>query len=259
MGILNITPVSMSGPNKKRSVKEIKEEIIEMVNSGAEIIDIGGESTRPGAIAISPQQEWERIYPLIKEMQNILKDQRLSLQPQISIDTYHAETVKNLIPFNIDIINDVSGKEKEQIVKYIKGKKIKYILVHNVGKAGSGYLKVNDEQLVDHMIHWFSDTINKLVKLGLDRKQIIIDPGIGFGKTARQASFIIKNIEKFKKIGIPVLVGHSRKASAMPSVAHLPAKDRDLETAWLSRYFLEKGIDYVRVHNCSLNRRLMQM
>ncbi len=257
MGVLNLTPISMSGPNQTLTEDELKQEFVRMVNEGAEIIDIGAESTRPGATLLSPAEEWERLQPVLINLKSILSDTRLLIQPKISIDTYHAATVEQLKNFDIDIVNDVSGTEKKMIAPFLKGTKKKYVLVHNMGRAGKNYMQCSDEETVVHMISWFEQQINELITLGLNKNQIIVDPGIGFGKKKNQTAMIIKHIGQFKRLGCPILVGHSRKASAMPSVANLTPLDRDLETAWLSKYFAKENIDFIRVHNCRLNRRII--
>ncbi len=257
MGVINLTPISMSGINKRRTDDELKEEIIKIVNEGAEIIDIGAESTRPSAIVLTPEMEWERLQPFLKNLKEILADPNLLIKPQISIDTYHAETVFKLKDFGIDIINDVSGIDKQQIVSLLKNTKMKYILVHNTGKAGANHMISDDEKVMPTMLSWFKQQINESIALGLRKEQIIIDPGVGFGKTKSQTLRIIKDIEQFKQLGYPILIGHSRKASALASVAHLPPSERDLETAWLSKYFSKKGIDFLRVHNVRLNRQII--
>lgn len=257
MGVINLTPVSMSGPEESRSPESLKEEIIKMVNDGAEIIDIGAESTRPNAEPITEKEEWERLQLFLSNINSILTNPHLVIRPKISIDTYHAETVEKLKDFDIDIINDVSGQDIEKIAPKLKGTNKKYVLMHNMGKAGVVRMDSSNEQVVDVMISWFKEHIDKLITLGLNKDQIIIDPGIGFGKTKSQTLAIIKNIEQFKQLGFPILVGHSRKGSALPAMAHLPPKDRDLETAFLSKYFSKVGINFIRVHNPLLNRRII--
>lgn len=258
MGVLNLTPISMSGPNKLLTADEIQEAVVQMVNDGAEIIDVGAESTRPRSSAISPETEWERLQPFIMNLEKILSDPHLLIRPLISIDTYHWETVQKLRAFPIDIINDVSGAEKERIIPFLKGTNIKYVLMHNEGKAGVRHINCRDEETIIRMMSWFEQQMQKLITLGMTKDQIIIDPGVGFGKKKGHTASIIKDIVQFKTLGCPILVGHSRKASALPYAASmLPPLERDLETAWLSKELSKKRIDIVRVHNVSLNRRMM--
>ncbi|MGI4776411.1 MAG: dihydropteroate synthase [Janthinobacterium lividum] len=257
MGVVNLTPISMSGPNKTLEADKLKLEIIKMVNEGAEIIDVGAESTRPNAEVINPEIEWQRLQIFLNNLRDILDNPTLLIKPKISIDTYHIETVKKLKNYNIDIINDVSGSEKDKISIYLKDTNKKYVLVHNLGKAGTKHMDISNRKIITEMIFWFKEQIKELLSLGLKKEQIIIDPGIGFGKNREQASIIIKNINKFHQIGYPILVGHSRKASALPSVANLAPNERDLETAWLSKYFSNNNIDIIRVHNCLINRRII--
>ncbi|XP_022778744.1 uncharacterized protein LOC111320329, partial [Stylophora pistillata] len=177
MGVINLTPISMSGPNKSFTDAELREEIVAMVNDGAEIIDVGAESTRPGAEPLTPETEWQRLQLFLRNLKGILSDSRLLIHPKISIDTYHAETVQKLKDYDIDIINDVAGVEKEKIISVLKGTKKKYVLMHNTGRAGTNHLTCSDGNIVDHLISWFEQKTSELIALGLTRAQIIIDPG----------------------------------------------------------------------------------
>lgn len=256
MGVINLTPVSMSGSNPILSQSEIHHEVVKMVNEGAEIIDVGAESTRPEALPLAPEEEWQRLIPFVDNLNRILEDSRLPIKPQISIDTYHAETVRKLMEYDIDIINDVFGIERKAIAELLKGTGKKYILVHNMGRAGTKYMK-EDQGVVDQMVQWFFDRTEELLKQGLNKSQIILDPGIGFGKTPEQTAAILQNIDRIKSMGFPVVIGHSRKASALPAVKHLAPIERDLETACLSKKLSCQKVDIIRVHNCRLNRNLM--
>ncbi len=256
MGVLNLTPISMSGPNPTISRSKIRYEVSKMVSDGAEIIDVGAESTRPGATQVSVEEEWERLRPFIESLEEILEDPILVNKPIISIDTYHSETVRKLMNYHVDVINDVTGTEKEEIVAILKGTEKKYILVHNMGKAGMAHMR-DDLNVIDQLIDWFTDQIDQLLKLGLTKSQIILDPGIGFGKTPTQTAAILQNIDQLKSFGYPIVVGHSRKASALQSVKHLLPIERDLETACLSKILSNQNVDIVRVHNCRLNRQVI--
>lgn len=256
MGVLNLTPESFSGPNKLLSAQEIQAAVVGMAKDGARVIDVGAESTRPKAEPISPEEEWRRLEPFVNNLYNILSDPALERRPLISIDTYHAKTVERLRPFAIDIINDVAGVEMEQIAALLRGTERKYVLVHNCGRAATRYLE-EGRGAMEQLLCWFSEKIDNLLQCGLKKDQIWLDPGIGFGKTPEQTANIIQEIDRLKALGHPLVLGHSRKGSALPAARHLPPIERDLETAYLSRYFAKRGIDYVRVHNCLLNRRVM--
>ena len=117
----------------------------------------------------------------------------------------------------------------------------------------------SDTHIMEQIVDWFSMKIDLLLKIGLRKDQIMLDPGIGFGKTPSQTAIILKEIDKLKELGYPIVVGHSRKASAMPDVKHLPPRQRDLETAYISKYLSKKKVDFIRVHNCRLNRQLIDL
>lgn len=256
MGVINLTPISMSGPNPILCRSEIHHEVVKMVSDGAEIIDIGAESTRPGATPLSAEEEWQRLRLFIENLKEILEDPVLLNKPTISVDTYHAETVRKLMNYNVDVINDVAGTEKKAIAALLKNTEKKYILVHNMGKAGTKYMR-DDLNIINQLLGWFSDQIDQLLKWGLTKSQIILDPGIGFGKTPAQTAAILQNIDQLKALGYPIVMGHSRKASALQSVKHLLPIERDLETARLTKTLSHQNVDIVRVHNCRLNRQII--
>ena len=259
MGIINITPESMSGRHLNYSLKNFQQQFISLVNDGAEVIDIGAESTRPNAEAITSEAEWKRLHPILNHLNNMLASKNLLILPKISIDTYHAKTVQRLMSYPINMINDIYGVETKEMLPYLKENKLTYIFMHHCGKAGNGYIDKHTSAS-QQVIQYGQKQVTQLIKDGLCPSQLIYDLGFGFGKYSFQIQEMIQNIDLFKaKFEIPLLIGHSRKAFAMPSTSAFPAIERDIETASLSQYFAQHKIDYLRVHDTKSSSRLIQM
>jgi 2-amino-4-hydroxy-6-hydroxymethyldihydropteridine diphosphokinase/dihydropteroate synthase len=261
IGIINLTPESMSGPQTKDELflDKISKKFINLVNNGAEIIDIGAESTRPNAIALTPKEEWLRLKPILNCLDRIKQQPQLLIIPKISIDTYHPETMLQLQKYNIDIINDIYSIKVNTIASVLKDYQGKYIFMHNCGKPGINYINEN-QSITDEIISYFNKKSTQLIKSGLRKSQLIYDLGFGFGKNHHQIKEIISNLNYIRsKIHVPLLIGHSRKLSALPSTQSRLPQERDLETASLSQYFAKHHIDYLRVHNSEYSNRLIQM
>lgn len=190
MGILNITPDSFSDGGKFNTYEKILNRAIEIQKEGADILDIGAQSTRPGFIKISAKDEWERLRPF-------LPDIRKNIKIPISIDTFYPEVAEKSLSFGADIINDVSGTESLEMIKVIKKSKCGIIVTHC-------YDNLNIRS-------FFENKLNALTKQGINPESICFDPGIGFEKNRLQDAYIINNISKIKIQNFPLLIGLSRK------------------------------------------------
>ena len=261
MGIVNLTQESMSGLKNKNdlTIEAVTNEIINLVNNGAEIIDIGAESTRPNAAPLMANEEWKILEPIIKQLDYIKNKEELLLIPEISIDTYHNTTIRNLQAFNIDYINNIYSQDTTELKKALYDFSGKYIFMHNLGRAGLKYIK-NSDSALEHVINFYKEQYTKLINFGLEKSQLIYDLGFGFGKKNHHILELIHNIKTIRKfIDIPILAGHSRKSSVMPSTSHLSPIERDLETAMMSKYLSDQGINILRVHNSNYTSRLLHM
>jgi 2-amino-4-hydroxy-6-hydroxymethyldihydropteridine diphosphokinase/dihydropteroate synthase len=252
MGILNLSQDSFSGDGIK-DIHQIESQFIDMVNQGAEVIDIGAVSTKPNAKQVSVDEEWQRLKPICDRLQHLKSHPKLMTVPQVSIDTYRSEIVERLKDYPIDIINDVYGLNSQQIAKVIKQTDMKYCLMHNCGMAGKQYLETNIPA-IDQLLKYFEDKKKALLGYGLKQDQLIFDIGIGFGKFPFQVKNILDNLDRLKSLKVELLVGHSRKASISESTNILQPKERDFEAAIISNKIKEK-VDYLRVHNVALTRR----
>lgn len=259
VGILNITPDSFSDGGCFNNLESASNQLVKILNEGAKMIDIGAESTRPNAIKITAKEEWSRlelILPnLIKIVRNFNQNKNFDEQNKvlISLDSYHFDNLYLAYQLGVDVINDVSGLEDKRTVDFIASKQIKTILMHNQG------IKFNDEILINRhlnltnkIINWASDKILQLENLGLKRDKIIFDPGIGFNKDAFASIKILKEIESFRALNVPLYVGHSRK-SFLEQInlkdKNNQALDRNQKTILISQFLARKNIEYIRVHD----------
>ena len=257
VGILNLTPDSFSDGGKYFDEKKALFYLEEMLISGADIIDIGAESTRPNAQILNAQEEiarLENILPkLIFAIKNFNKIHNKNIQT--SIDSYHLETIIFAHKIGVEIINDVSGLIDEKIIDYIAQNNLTAILMHNLAIHSNPELIVNrDLNVVEEIISWAHQKINYLTARKIQKSQLIFDPGIGFAKNSTQSIRILKNINAFRVLNLPIYVGHSKKsfldAINIPSQPNL---DRTAKTLILSQYLAQKNVEYLRVHDVKEN------
>lgn len=239
MGIINTTPDSFSDGGKYTNIQNSLSRALEMIHEKIDIIDIGGESSRPGATKISTKKELERTIPLIKKI-------RRRSQIQISIDSYKPEIAEAAIKEGANIINDITGLTDPKMIKVARDHKVPVIIMHMHGNPQNmqkNPLGVNDFNTV-------LSFLEKQAKLAKKNKipQIILDPGIGFGKTAELNIKIINNIDKIKKIGHPVLIGASRK-SFIQKFTNAPVTDRLGGTIATQTIAQQHGANIIRVHD----------
>lgn len=245
MGILNITPDSFSDGGKYNTNNEAIVRAMKMVEEGTDIIDIGGESTRPGAEKISLDEELRRVIPIIKEVSNVV-------DVPISIDTYKSEVAKQAVEAGATIINDVWGaKADPKIADIAANYKVPIILTHN-------RLDLNYRDLLEDVISDLKESISICEQAGVEEGQIILDPGIGFAKTYEQNLEIMRNLDKIVQLGYPVLLGTSRK-SMIGLTLGLPAEERLEGTQATVCYGIMKGCHIMRVHDILQMCRTGQM
>ena len=245
MGILNVTPDSFSDGGNYNEVDAAVKRAKEMVEEGADIIDIGGESTRPGADYVSEEEEIERVVPIIKAIKK-------ELDVLISIDTYKSKTAEAAIKAGADIINDVWGFKKDSnMAKVAAEYNIPCILMHN--REPKPYKNLMKD-LIDDLI----ESINIALDAGVKRENIILDPGIGFAKTYEENLIVMDNLEKIVDLGFPVLLATSRK-SMIGLALDLPVNERVEGTVATTVIGIMKGCRMVRVHDVLENKRACVM
>lgn len=245
MGILNVTPDSFSDGGKFNEVEAAVKRAKELIDDGADIIDIGGESTRPGFEVVDTEEEIARVVPVIEAIK-----QRYDIL--ISIDTYKAATAEAAIKAGADMINDVWGFKKDKDMARVAAKyNVPSILMHN--REDKPY-----ENLMKDVIYDLSESINIALNAGVKRENIILDPGIGFAKTYEQNLFVMNNLEVIKNLGFPVLLGTSRK-SMIGLALDLPVDQRVEGTVATTVIGIMKGCEFVRVHDVLENKRAAVM
>ena len=253
MGVINITPDSFSDGGQFTTQEQVTKRFIELAEYGADVIDIGAESTSQGiwqnhTQTNSQNTEWLRLKDALQSIQNLKKDSRTSLPP-VSIDTRHAKTAENVLTLGANWINDVTGFDDPKMVDLMLKSNAKMVVMHHLGVPPTKTRIVPINHDVTHeVLEWFHHKIEQLQSHGVRRDRLIIDVGIGFGKNAHQSWDLITQIQKFKIFGLPLLIGHSRK-SFLNNLTGQPPAGRDMETLAISSFLLDQGVEYLRVHD----------
>ena len=251
MGILNVTPDSFSDGGKFLDIKSALNHAKEMISEGADIIDIGGESTRPGAESISEEKELNRIIPVIKELRKIDRD------IIISIDTYKSSIAKEALENGADLINDISGLRFDPLmVNVARDSKVPVIIMHIKGTPRDMQKNPHYDDLIRELLEYFEERIDTLNKAHIE--QIVIDPGIGFGKNPEDNLKIIKHLEEFTIFNLPILIGVSRK-SFIGLVLNEPVENRLFGTMAANAIALENSANILRVHDVKPHKELIKM
>lgn len=241
MGILNATPDSFYHSSRELSPLPAAEKAGEMIEHGANIIDIGGYSSRPGAEHISAQQELDRVLPIIEQVRKSHPD---SL---ISIDTFRADVADSALRTGADIVNDISGGDLDpEMFATVSRWKVPYILMHMQGNPQTMQESPEYEDVVGEIIAGFSEKLHSLRDQGVN--DIILDPGFGFGKSVDHNYDILKRLHEFQMFSMPILAGVSRK-SMINKVLNTKAIDALNGTTALHVYCLENGASILRVHD----------
>ena len=248
MGILNVTPDSFSDGGQFTSSQQAADYAIKMINEGADIIDIGGESSRPGAKPVPLDEELKRLKPVIKS----IREQTDCL---ISIDTYKASVAEAAIDLGVDIINDITSLSYDQsMANLVSTRKVPIILMHMQGSPQNMQLNPSYNNLINDLIIFFKTKIEIANKAGILDNMIIIDPGIGFGKSVEDNFEIIRELKQIKAMGYPILLGPSRK-SFIGEALNLPVKDRLEGTMASITVGIINGANIVRVHDVIETKR----
>ena len=252
MGILNVTPDSFSDGGQYHTQEAALRQAEELISAGADILDIGGESTRPYAKPVSLEDELSRTIPVIKAIRG-----RHSIP--ISIDTTKAEVARQALEAGADIINDISSLKKDpEMIVVVRESNVPVIIMHMQGTPADMQDRPKYENVVEEICGFFNERIEWMTANGVDRNRIILDPGIGFGKTIVHNLSIIKHIDRFKTFGLQVLLGHSRK-KFLGLLTGLDAQQRDLPTAVVAALSAQHHVDIIRVHNVAATRQALQV
>ena len=241
MGVLNLTPDSFSDGGKFNKENNGLKHALEMFNSGANIIDVGGESTRPGSKAINEKLEWKRLEKFIESTKNNIP---------ISLDTRKSEIMKKGIKFGVKIINDVSGLNYDsETISVLKKYKVPFVIQHSQGTPENMQNKPFYKNELLEIYDFFEQKINFLKSIGIRHNNILIDPGIGFGKNLKHNMNLIRNISIFHSLGLPILVGNSKKRFIKDISGKNDTKNRIGGTVASSIYLMMQGVQILRVHD----------
>ncbi len=247
MGIVNLTPDSFSDGGELADDASVDAHVSALVAAGAEYIDVGAESTRPGATRLTADEEWRRLAPTLERL--LATYEGAVLRPRISIDTYHLGTARRALELGVDVINDVSGLTHPAMVELASSGTADWVAMHNLGvPADKTRVLPADQDPTDAVEQWLEERLTEWQRAGLDLNRVVFDPGVGFGKNALQSLRLLRNVQRFHRHGLRVLVGHSRK-SFMHNVAAAERSERDLFTVGASLKLCAQGVDILRVHN----------
>ncbi|MFO1021732.1 MAG: dihydropteroate synthase [Planctomycetales bacterium] len=247
MGILNVTPDSFSDGGSYGSLQALLEQAHKLVAEGAGILDVGGESTRPGAEPVPLEEELRRIVPVIELL-------AAELTVPISIDTYKAEVARRALEAGARIVNDISGltfdpEMPETCAKHRAG----VICMHIQGTPQTMQQNPQYGNVVPEIAAWLEQRLEELAAQGVPRERVVLDPGIGFGKTAEHNLQILSSIAEFHKLGRPLCIGHSRKGF-LGTILGRPLADRMYGTVGVSLALAEQGVEILRLHEISPTR-----
>ncbi len=255
MGVINITPDSFSDGGQFLDIKEAVKHALELVAEGANIIDLGGESTRPGALRVKLEDEQARVLPVIKEL--VENTEFNSSGAIISIDTMNAQTAALAVAAGATIVNDVSGGlADQQMFAALKDLNCKFIISHWRGFSETMDSMNNYTSVAIDVAKELTERVAKAQAAGISKDRLIIDPGLGFAKDIAQNWHLVARLDELEKLGLPILVGASRKrflAGALEpeDAAGVSNQRRDLATAVLTALLLQRKLWGVRVHNVS--------
>jgi dihydropteroate synthase len=243
MGILNVTPDSFSDGGRYTNQHSAVQQALRMAEEGADIIDIGGESTRPGAKTVSPQEETERVLPVIQALKGKV--------PLISIDTRNAAVMKAALESGAGMINDVTALTHDpQSLSIAASFDVPVCLMHMRGNPQDMQNAPKYESVVDEVLEYLLERTTACLTAGIKRENIIIDPGIGFGKTPAHNLALLKNLDRFVATGFPILLGTSRKSFIEKISADQSTPDERLGGSLASVLWgWNKGVSFFRVHD----------
>ncbi|WP_293340978.1 dihydropteroate synthase [Microcoleus sp. CAWBG58] len=247
MGVLNVTPDSFSDGGDFNTIESALAQADSMVKSGVDIIDIGGQSTRPGAAEISLEEEIDRVIPVVQMLRQ--KADIFSSVP-ISVDTTRAQVAKAAIEAGADIVNDISGATFDsEMLSTVAQLQVPIILMHIRGTPQTMQKLTDYQDLIGEILDFLDSRIVAAMAAGIDKSQIIIDPGIGFAKTYNQNLEILRQLPKFRDLDCPILVGVSRKSFIGHILNQPEAKQRIWGTAAACTSAIANSADILRIHD----------
>lgn len=253
VGILNLTPDSFSDGGL--ATNHPLEHLSQLIADGASVIDIGAESTRPNATPLSATEEWNRLEGMLPDAIALCHQHGVL----VSLDSYHPENIRKAIGMGLDWANDVNAFNSPEIIDALRSyPQASYVLMHSLGVPTNPAITLPENaDPVEAVMAFFVEKLALLQAAGIGPERIILDVGIGFGKTAAQSLQLIRRIGDFKELGCRLLVGHSRKSCLAGFSRHAPAAQRDGATLAASLALARQGVHYLRVHEVKLHMQAM--
>jgi len=254
MGILNLTPDSFSDGGDFFDMEKALGQVEKFINHGADVIDIGAQSTRPGAEEVGSAIEIERLIPILREIRKSFP------KIIISVDTFNSDVAFEALLNGANWINDVTGGRRDSEIYSVVSKfDCPFVITHSKGNSKT----MNDLTVYESLIEDIKDNlkilIEKAISKGVNMNKIILDPGLGFAKNTFQNILVLKNLKEFKKLGFPLLIGASRKRFIGEVLNISNPKDRDVGSLAISCLCSQLNIEIVRVHNVELNYQIIKM
>ena len=246
MGIVNVTPDSFSDGGQFLAPSAAVGRALQLIADGADIIDIGGESTRPGSDCISSDEELSRVLPVLRQLRRCQPD------IAISVDTTKADVASEVLAAGADIINDVSGLSDSGMITVLRETGAGYCLMHSQGVPKTMQVHPQYNDVVGEVFAFLKNCRTMMIELGIVPEAIAVDPGLGFGKTAEHCWQLVENISRFHRLGAPVVVGHSRKCFLAQRFA-----DREEGTWQVGRQLIEQGVHVLRVHGVKRSQKFL--
>ena len=252
IGIVNITPDSFSDGGNAFAPNDALAHCAKLVAEGADILDLGAESTRPGATPLTHAQEWERLEPVLSR----IGEENWRSKVRISIDTRHAETASKALSLDADIINDVSGLSDTAMAEVLAKSECPIMVMHALTiPADKSVVLAEDVDVVAYIRNWAQETASRAEACGISKSRLIFDPGLGFGKNAVQSLRLLTSLSSYADAPENWLIGHSRK-SLFNAIEEMDSKGRDSLTLCASSFLMAQNVGYLRVHNVARHATL---
>ncbi len=253
MAILNVTPDSFYDGGEYNQKKELVERARCVSEAGADILDIGGVSTRPGASEVTEDAELERVIPALTALREA------GIDTAVSIDTFRGSVAAAACEHGIAMVNDVTALRADpELAAVVAENDLKLVLMHMQGRPQTMQENPTYDDVIEEINAFFGKRIEFALKQGLSEEQLILDPGVGFGKRLKHNRRLLAEVDQFKKFGLPVLVGHSRK-SYLGDLLGRPVEERLPGTLATSARLILKGVDVLRVHDVKAHKDLLEV
>ena len=254
MGVINLTPDSFSDGGDLDTTKKVLNKVTHFLNNGVDIIDLGAQSTRPGAVEVGPHIEIKRLIPYLKLIKSEYPE------TLISIDTFNSEVAQEALLNGANWINDVTGGRRDkEILEVVSRFNCPFVITHSRGNSQNMNEHSNYENVLNEVKCSLETLIKKALEKNIPKENIIVDPGIGFSKDLNQNLEILRNLDVFKNLNLPILIGASRKRFIGEILNEINPKERDIGTLAVSCLCSHFNIDIVRVHDVKMNYQILKV